>query len=65
MIMERIIEVLESPDAKLCGGIAMVEDPAGDNSELHIRMARAAMQEYVRTVQPYFITSKIIHNEQA
>ena len=53
MVMEAIIDVLENECTKLCEAISGLEDPAQeDETDLHERMAKAAMKVYIETVQP-------------
>ena len=53
MIMEAIIGVLENENTKLCEAISGLEDPAPpEETDLHERMAKAAIQVYIETVQP-------------
>ena len=52
MIMEAIIGILENENTKLCEAISGLEDPsADDETDLHERMAAAAMKVYIKTVQ--------------
>lgn len=53
MLMEAIIDVLDNDSTKLCEAIAGLEDPAPpEETDLHERMAKAAIQVYIETVQP-------------
>ena len=53
MAMEAIIDVLDNENTKLCEVISGLEDPAPeDETDLHERMAKAAMKVYIETVQP-------------
>lgn len=51
-LSEMIADYLDSEGYKLDEAIALVCDPVSrDESELHLRMAKAAMEEYIKTVQ--------------
>ncbi len=53
-LLETIGDFLDSPDQKLAESLANVKDPLENpKSELHIRMATAAMEEYKKTVIYY------------
>lgn len=59
-LLETIGDFLDSESQKLDEAIACVKDPVKhEETELHIRMAKAAMDEYKKTVVYYGIDTAI------
>jgi len=51
MLIENMADFLDDESTKLDEAIALIKDPVPkDESELHIRMANAAFEEYKKTM---------------